>query len=30
MIISTDDGYVRWYKVEPPYDSTDGKFDPLT
>ena len=30
MIISTDDGLIRWYKVNPPYDSPDGKFDPVS
>ena len=28
MIISTDDGSIKWYKIEPPYESPDGKYDP--
>ncbi len=27
MIVSTDDGLISWFKVEPPYLSADGKFD---
>ena len=28
MIVSTDDGIITWYKLEPPYESADGKLDP--
>lgn len=28
MIVSTDDGMITWYKIEPPYEAADGKLDP--
>jgi hypothetical protein len=28
LIVSTDDGQIKWFKIEPPYESPDGKFDP--
>ena len=27
MIVSTDDGLITWYRIEPPYENVDGKVD---
>ena len=27
MIVSTDDGLITWYRIEPPYENADGKVD---
>jgi hypothetical protein len=27
MLVSTDDGLITWYRIEPPYENADGKVD---